>query len=87
MKERVVILVRDGAAAESWELMERRYLQVGRQRRLGDHVGHYKLQAMAAGPQTLEDLWSHCDVVGDVPSIDRQCGQLRFTRLDGVRHT
>lgn len=82
------MLARDGTATwESSELMERRYLQVDRQRRLGDHVGRHKLQAMAAGPQTLEDLWSHCDVVGDVPSHHRQSGQQRSTGLDGVRHT
>lgn len=87
--KKLLTLVRDGAANKSWcwGLMQRQYLQVDRQRTLSDPVGCHKLEAMAAEPQTLEDLWSHGDVVGDVPSGDRQSGQQRLTSLDCVRHT
>lgn len=67
--------------------MERRYLEVNRQRRLSDRVGCRKVEAMAAEPQTLDHHWSHCEVVRDVPFHDRQSGQQRLTFLDGVRHT
>lgn len=62
------------------------HLQICRHFGERDHVRCVNDQLVAAGPKLLHHLWSHCDVLGNVSSDNRQTGQQHFIALDSVGH-
>lgn len=75
---------------ESWcwisEGTDYKYLHVGELWRECDPVGCIKGQLMAARPEMFNNLWSHCNVLRNIPSNNRQTGQQHFIALDCVCH-